>query len=197
MRSSPGTGLPLRIAETVPPAPRAIVRNILPFINAHQAQSARLRPSCAKAMRSYPRSSQTSTDTDYPRPELFFESAESAFQNLGGNLLCLDGVIIFSSKLVRSTRFDSRSFLFGVAIAREKLIHFSLKSHFFVSFLWVDSADDLPRAQRKVQHPLKWPPFTAHLFVPSPKCCLRHATTSDSSTGLARNRRPPTLPPRA
>ena len=36
-----------------------------------------------------------------------------------------------------------------------------------------------------------------YLLVPSPKCCLRHATTADSSTGLAKKGSPPTLPPRA
>lgn len=63
------------------------------------------------------------------RPELFFKTAESAFQNLRGNLFRLDGVIIFRRKSVRPTLFNSRAFLFGVAITREKLIHFSLKCH--------------------------------------------------------------------
>jgi hypothetical protein len=84
------------------------------------------------------------------RRELFFQTDEFAFQNPRGNLLRLDGVIAFRGKTVRPTRFDSRTFHFGVAIAHEKLIHLRLKCHFSLPFLWVDSADGLPKPQRKV-----------------------------------------------
>ena len=79
---------------------------------------------------------------------------EFAFQNLHGNLLRLNGVIVFGRKSVSLARFDSRSFLFGVAISREKLIHFSLKCHCSVPFLCADSDDGLLKAQMK--GPTNW-----------------------------------------
>jgi hypothetical protein len=58
------------------------------------------------------------------------------FQNPGGSLLRLNDVIVFRREPVRPPRFNSQSFRFGVAVAREKMIHFSLEFHFYPPFLF-------------------------------------------------------------
>jgi len=56
----------------------------------------------------------------------FSDPAEFIFQNPDGNLLRLDGVIIFHRESVGRGRFNSQTLFFEVAIAHEKLIHFIL-----------------------------------------------------------------------
>jgi hypothetical protein len=71
------------------------------------------------------------------------------FQNPGGGLLRLNDVIVFRREPVRRPGFNSQTFLFGVAIAREKPIHFNLKCHFSLPFLFLGCSDGGRKAQDK------------------------------------------------
>ena len=72
------------------------------------------------------------------------------FQNPGGSLLRLHDVIVFGRESVRPPRFNSQTFRFGVAVAREKLIHFHLKCHFSLPFLFLGLSDGRRKARDKV-----------------------------------------------
>jgi hypothetical protein len=78
-----------------------------------------------------------------------FRNAESTFENPSCNLLRLSGVTLLRRELVGRPHFNSLAFLFGVAIAYEKLTHFSLKCHFFLRFLCFDVPDEGLEAQSK------------------------------------------------
>ncbi len=61
---------------------------------------------------------------------------QSGFQNPCGSLLSLDGVIVFRGQAISRESFNSQSFLFRVAIAGEKLVHFGFKCHLDLQLLW-------------------------------------------------------------
>jgi hypothetical protein len=88
---------------------------------------------------------------DKPTRDCFrlFSVLFSAFENPGCNLLCFGGVILLRRELVGRPRSNPPTLLFGVAIAREKLIHFILKCHFFLRFLRFDFLDKDLRVQSK------------------------------------------------
>jgi hypothetical protein len=72
-------------------------------------------------------SSLASFSSFIPHSAIRNPQALRTFQNPGGSLLPLNDVIVFRRELVGRPRFNSQTFLFGVAIAREKLIHFNFK----------------------------------------------------------------------
>ena len=62
----------------------------------------------------------------------------------------LHDVIVFGREAVRQPCFNPQTFRFGVAVAREKLIHFHLKCHFSLPFLFLGLSDGRRKARDKV-----------------------------------------------
>ena len=116
--------------------------------------------------------------------------AVRTFQNPGGSLLRLNDVIVFRRESVRRPRFNSQTFLFGVAIAREKLIHFNLKCHFSLPFLFLGLSDGGRRAQDKSSgtflHRRDLPPILAAKkpAALTNSTLAEHMTESNSPKGL-------------
>jgi hypothetical protein len=112
------------------------------------------------------------------------------FQNPGGSLLRLNDVYVFRRESVRRPRFNSQTFLFGIAIAREKLIHFNLKCHFSLTFLFLGLSAGSREAQDKSSgtfaHRRDLPPILAAKRPPAltNNTLAEHRTESYSPKGL-------------
>jgi len=55
--------------------------------------------------------------------------AQSSFKDAHGDLLRLDDVVLLHGDLIGTPGADSRTFGFRIAVAREKVVHFSFRCH--------------------------------------------------------------------